>query len=194
MIRRVKAEIRILGVDDAPFKKSDDRVLLVGTVFRAGTWLDGVLSTHIDVDGTDATDKIIELFEKTGHKDQIRVIMLNGITVGGFNTVDLEKLSHKTKKPVIVVVRDEPDFKSIREALKNFEDGDEKWKLIEKAGEVKSIKIKGGKLYFQHEGLDEFKTREIIELTCTHSRYPEPLRVAHMIGAGIVLGRTRGGK
>lgn len=194
MIRRVKQEIRVLGIDDAPFGREDESVLLVGTVFRAGRFIDGVLSTVIEKDGTDATEKIVDLFNKTGHKDQVRVILLNGITVGGFNTIDVEELCRKTKTPVIVVVRDKPDFDSIQKALKNFPDGEGRWQLVKRAGEVQSLVINGKQLYFQFVGLPIKQAQEILKLVCVHSNYPEPLRVAHMIGAGVVLGKTRGGR
>ena len=55
--RIIKQEIRILGVDDSPFPShTTEEVMLVGTVFRAGNWLDGVLSTYIHGDGTDGTE------------------------------------------------------------------------------------------------------------------------------------------
>ncbi len=193
-IRTVKEEIRILGIDDAPHSKKDPQVLLVGTVFRAGSYLDGVISEFISTDGDDATEKIINLFNKTGHKNQIRIIMLNGITFGGFNVADIHAINERTKTPVIVVIREKPDFDSIKKALKNFLDGDEKWKLHQKAGEVKSMQLPSGRIYFQTAGIKEEQAREIISKTCTHSKYPEPLRIAHIIGAGVLLGRSRKGR
>ena len=193
-IRRVKEEIRILGIDDAPHKKDDEKTLLVGTVFRAGSYLDGVISEIIERDGNDSTEKIIQMFEKTGHKDQIRVIMLNGITFAGFNVADIQEISKRTKTPVIVVIREKPDFDAIHKALMKVGESEEKWELHRKAGEVKSIGINSGRVYFQHVGIEESQAREIISKTCTHSTYPEPLRISHIIGAGIKLGRSRKGK
>jgi endonuclease V-like protein UPF0215 family len=194
VIRKVKEEIRILGIDDAPHKKDDKEALIVGVVFRAGSYLDGVLSEWIEKDGKDSSEKIIRMFNKTGHRDQIRVIMLNGITFGGFNVADIQEINKKTKTPVIVVIRDEPDFDAIKKALSNVQDNKIKFELHEKAGEVKTMKVKSGKVYFQHAGIDEKQTKEIIKKTCTHSQYPEPLRIAHIIGAGVLLGRSRRGR
>ena len=194
-IRSVKEEIRILGVDDAARTAKDERVLLVGTVFRAGSYLDGVLSEHITADGDDSTEKIIDLFAKTGNKDQIRVIMLNGITFGGFNVADIRQISERTKTPVIAVMRDKPDPDSIKRALEHFPDGEKRWKLHQKAGGVSSVRLLSGKtVYFQSAGLPEPQAALIIKKTCTHSKYPEPLRIAHIIGAGILLGRSKKGK
>ncbi|MBM3309562.1 MAG: DUF99 family protein, partial [Candidatus Altiarchaeales archaeon] len=48
---RIKPEVRILGLDDGPFKQNDKKVLVVGVVFRGGSFLDGVVSTKVRVDG-----------------------------------------------------------------------------------------------------------------------------------------------
>ena len=110
----IKREIRILGWDDAPFEKgSSGKVMLVGTVFRGGSSLDGVLRTEIKIDGLDATEKIISAVQKTKHKD-LRVIMLGGITFGGFNFVDIKELRKKTGLPVLVVIRKKTDITACR--------------------------------------------------------------------------------
>ena len=97
---RIKPEIRILGIDDGFFLKGDKETLLVGVVFRGGFWLDGILSTQVAVDGMDATEKIIEMVMSSRY-DDLRVIMLSGITVAGFNTIDITDLNRQTGLPVI---------------------------------------------------------------------------------------------
>ena len=194
MIRKVKDEIRILGIDDGPFKKTSKEVLVVGTVFRGGHWIDGVLSARIHKDGKDVTDKIVEMVQKTGHRNQLRVILLNGVTFGGFNIVDMDLLNSRTRMPVIAVVRKNPDFDSIKAALQIFPDAIDKWDLIQRAGKVKLLKVGKDRMYFQHAGIEEAQAKEILKLVSIHASYPEPLRVAHMIAAGVVLGKTRGGK
>ena len=53
-----KKEIRVIGIDDAPFRKfSKGKVFVIGTVFRGGTLLDGILSTKVNVDGSNSTKK-----------------------------------------------------------------------------------------------------------------------------------------
>ena len=65
----IKKEIRILGIDDSPFDKfRDKKVLIVGTVYRGGTYMDGVISTYAEVDGSDSAERIIEMIKRTRHK------------------------------------------------------------------------------------------------------------------------------
>ena len=62
----IKPEARILGIDDSPFDKFKDKnTLVIGTFFRGGSSLDGVMTTTVAVDGTDATAKIVGMVKKS---------------------------------------------------------------------------------------------------------------------------------
>jgi endonuclease V-like protein UPF0215 family len=186
--RVIKPEIRILGVDDGVFTpRSKGLVPVVGVVFRGGYWLDGVMHTHVKIDGLDATRKIISMIINSPHYKQLRVIMLNGITFAGFNVVDIKELNTKTKLPTIAVTREKPDFAEIREALKNLPKSEERWKAIENAGKVYEVFTRNEKekIYMQISGIIEEDAKKILQLTSTRSNIPEALRVAHLIASGI---------
>jgi endonuclease V-like protein UPF0215 family len=160
MLRR---EIRIVGIDDGPFDKFKDKeVLVIGTLYRGGNFIDGVLSTKAKVDGRDSTEKIARMINKSKFKPQIRAIFLNGIAVGGFNVIDLF-------------------------ALDNLKMAKQK-KLIEQL--PKPTKV--NKIYIQHIGISLEEAKDMLRITCTHSFIPEPIRVAHLIAAGLVKGESRG--
>src|SRR3989344_2596827 len=191
--RAIKRELRILGIDDGPFKfKGRGKTILVGTVFRSGFWLDGLLTTKIKIDGFDATKKIVEMVNKSRHKDQLRVIMLDGLTFGGMNFADINKINGKTGLPVIVVNRRRPRFEKIRNALKHFQDAEKRWKFIEKAGEIQQVNVGNHNLYIQTAGIKLEDAQKILKLSCTRSKIPEPLRVAHLIAAGVISGESKG--
>ena len=184
----MKKEIRVVGIDDAPFKKSQNgEVLIVGTIFRGGLFLDGVLSTKVKIDGDDATEKIAEMILKCKFKPQLQCILLNGIAVAGFNIIDIKYLNRKTKLPVIVVIRKSPNIKLIKETLIKI-NMQEKIILIEKAGSIARI----GKIFIQLAGLNMETAKEILKITCTRSLIPEPIRISHLIASGIINGESRG--
>ena len=184
----LKKEIRIIGIDDSPFRKfQKNKVLVVGTVFRGGLWLDGVLSTKVTIDGNDATKKIISMINKSKFKPQLQCIFLNGIAVAGFNVIDIQELNKKAKLPVIVIIRKNPDIEKIKETLIKIGKKD-KIKLIEEAGPVIPI----GKIYVQLAGIGIEKAKEIIKIACTRSLIPEPIRISHLIASGIIEGESRG--
>jgi hypothetical protein len=193
-MRTIKKEIRIVGFDDAPFiPRTSGKVPVIGVVFRGGDFLDGILKTEVSIDGTDSTRVLTKTINNSKHKEQLRVIMMNGITFGGFNTVDISKLYEKTGLPVIVVNRKRPNLKRIRTALQNFEDFEERWKCVERAGKIHKVKIEKNKnIYFQFKGLKRDEVEKIIRLSCTRSLIPEPLRVAHLIASALVKGESGG--
>lgn len=190
--RKIKQEIRILGVDDAPFtphKKS--KTMVIGTVFRAGNWLDGVLRTYIHVDGSDSTENIVKMVNGSRQKDQLGVIMLDGITFGGFNITNIKEIFEKTGIPVIVIIRKFPNFEKIKKAIKRFHDWEERWSSVLEAGQIYEIGNKEP-IYIQISGIDLEDAKEIVKLSTTRSAIPEPLRVAHIIAAGIATGESKG--
>lgn len=188
----IKDEVRILGFDDGPFKRGDAETLVVGTVFRGGRWMDGVLSTKVAVDGLDSTDKLLALLGDLRFKD-VRVIMLDGIAFGGFNVVDINRLNGEGGLPVIVVTRDMPSFEGIRKALNHLPEGDARWALIQEAGKPRPVETRGGKsVHIQSAGIRFEDASAIVKLSATRSLIPEPIRVAHLIARGIVSGQSRG--
>ncbi|MBI4167549.1 MAG: DUF99 family protein [Candidatus Aenigmarchaeota archaeon] len=191
-IRSLKREIRIVGWDDAPFDKHDKTVRIFGAIFRGGSWMDGLLSTKIRIDGDDATKKIASVLNETRHKKQLRIIMLDGITLGGFNVVDLEKLHKETDMGVIAVSRKMPEFLKIKRALIKVRDGGKKWALIEKAGAPVKMEISGRSIYYQSCGINRKDAADVIRLSSTRALIPEPLRIAHIIASGVVKGESRG--
>ena len=183
--RVIKSEIRVLGVDDGKFAPHTEGVVnVVGVVFRGGLWLDGVMHTTIAIDGFDATEQIASMINNSPHCKQLRIVMLNGITFGGFNIVDLKKLNSATKLPVIALTRNKPDLEAVRKALSNLSKPGERWNMILAAGEIHEVLCRGKKIYMELAGLSESDAREIVVLASTRSSFPEPLRVAHLIASG----------
>ena len=186
--RIIKPEIRIVGVDDGVFvPHSKGLADVVGVVFRGGYWLDGIMKTEVMVDGMDATENIAEMIKTSPHYDQIRVIMLNGITFAGFNVVDIEKLSVLTGLAVIAVTREKPDFDDIRKALKNLPEGEKRWRVIENAQRLICVRTRQDEepVYMQIAGISREDAERIVKEASTRSNVPEPLRVAHIVASGL---------
>jgi len=188
-IRVVKPEIRVLGIDDGVFTPhSKELVDVVGIVYRGGYWLDGFMHTKVRVDGLDATEKLAEMITSSPHYPQLRVIMLNGVTLAGFNVVDIEELCQRVKLPVVAVTRDKPDFEDIKKALQNLPNSQQRWRAIEKAGKMIKVRTRNGEepVYVHVAGLSEEDAKRILKSTSTRSNVPEALRVAHIIASGLV--------
>ncbi len=180
---KIKDEIRILGLDDGSFSREDSETLLVGTIYRGGKWLDGVISTDITVDGWDATEKTIKMIKNSKYED-LRLVMSNGITVAGFNILDIDKIYDETQLPVIIFMEQYPDINSIKNALKNLEDWEKRFELIKNTGRIFEGNLEG-KIYFQASGISNKDAEKIIKISSTRGDIPEPLRSAHIISTGI---------
>lgn len=191
---RIKDEIRIIGFDDAPFiKRRGEKTIIVGVVFRGASVIDGVLTSEITVDGDDFNSRIIYLINSSRQKGQLRVIMLNGITFGGFNVADIQEIYRHTGIPVIVVVRRKPDIELIKKALKKAGQYKSRYKRILRAGKSFPVYIRNNKaIFIQIAGIELENAEAIVRLTAVRSHIPEPLRVAHIIASGIVLGASHG--
>ncbi len=189
----IKPEIRIIGWDDGPFQfRKKGKTVLIGVVFRGGNFFDGILKTEIDIDGFDSTEKITNAILKSKYED-LRIIMLDGITFGGYNVADIKDLCEKTGLSVIAVNRKKPDLEKFKAGMKSLPDYEKRIKAVKNAGDFFYAHLQSGKrVCFQKCGIDAKSAEQIIRLTAKHSAIPEPLRVAHLIATGFVLGESLG--
>jgi len=185
----LKSEIRLLGVDDAPFTFDDTSTEVIGCLMRGSRTVEAVLSTTVTVDGTDATDMIAAMLLDSRQHDQTRAILLDGITYGGLNVIDIQDLAGRTGRPVIAITRDAPDYTALEDAIANTEDDSERMDAIERAGTVHRY---GDGLFFQCAGTEPGQAQEYIDTALAQGNVPEPVRVAHLIAAGIKTGESKG--
>jgi len=188
----IKNEIRILAIDDSAL--IGNQIMIIGAFFRGGEWLDGVMRAYITRDGMDSTEIITNMIMSSKHREQIRVIMLDGMTYAGFNPVDINYIWELTGIPVVVVMRTYPDLRKIGDALLHLPEPKKRMDIILRAGNITQVRTKPGynPLYIQCAGIEAQHAAKIVRLTATRSNIPEPLRVAHLIATGIVLGESRG--
>ena len=179
----------VIGFDDAPFDRdSSKEVQIVGTVY-AGPRLDGILIGKVTRDGSDSAGELIRLIQESRFQEHIRLVMLQGITLGGFNVVDVFALHRELQIPVLVACRKQPDMTAVRNALlANIPHGQKKWELIEKVGPMEPV----GNIFIQRVGLSLEQATDIIHRFAIHSQLPEPIRTAHLIAGALSTGHSRG--
>ena len=80
-----------------------------------------------------------------------------------------------------------PDFKKIKDALLNhFNDGLDRWKVIEKAGSPLPLNLAGRQIFIQFHGLAYETAKTLVQKTTKPQQtQPEPLRLAHMIATSV---------
>jgi hypothetical protein len=150
----------------------------------------GVRVGTIEVDGTDARSVLKSLVRTLSYD----LVMLSGISFGGFNVIDISRLSSELKKPIIAISGGRPDNRAVRRALKDhFADWETRWRCVRSAGRLYTCKpLKHEpKLYFEVKGATPNYARRIIMRTAVISRLPEPVRVASIIAKGLSSTLTR---
>jgi uncharacterized protein len=179
----------VVGFDDFPFAREHrGDVRVVGTIYT-GARLDGVLSGRVRRDGANSTERLARLVEESKFARQVRLVLLQGIALGGFNVVDIHALGARLRVPVLVVARRRPDMGAIRRALEEaVPGGRRKWRLIERAGEMEEA----AGVWVQRSGLTLGEAARVVERFAVCGRIPEPLRVAHLIAGGVGEGQSRG--
>ena len=160
-IYEMKKQIRILGIDDAPFTFDKKYTTVIGVVMRGGEYLECVLRNWITIDGTEATMICKEMIQNSRHYKQLKAVMLDGPCLGGFNVVDIYELSETINLPIITVTRDKPDTQKIKYALqKNFKDWKSRWMVL-KQGKLYKIETKHNPIYIKFNGLLLEEAKEI---------------------------------
>jgi len=181
----MKEGVRIMAVSCAPLEAK--RTLLVGVVSRKG-YVEGVLSTHVTVDGTDSTDAIAKMLNTSRFREQVRLIAVNGIGVAGLNILDIPRTERITKTKVLSITRGKPHPSKLINALKVFSKL-EKEDVKSRLQLMKNLKNLNE---FRHKG---FYSQTSLEKADANRFVPEAfelLRVAHLVVSGIAKGESRG--
>jgi uncharacterized protein len=186
--RSVKPEIRVLGIDDGKFvPHTKGTVDIVGVVYRGAHSFDGIMKTKITIDGFDATEKFALMIKSSPYYEEIRVVVLDGVTFGGFNVVDISKLFSLIDLPIISIARKKPNMKEIKAALQNLTDFDVRWAIMNNMGEPFEVKVKPelNPVYLHLAGILCADAKNILKKTSSIANIPEALRVAHLIASGL---------
>lgn len=185
--------IRVMGIDDAPFDKHHDTEVQFSVMICANTRLEGMLWGSATKDGDDATDKICTLIKSSKFYAQTHVIMIDGVAIGGFNIIRIQKLADDLGLPVMTVMRNAPNMQNIEAALDNFDDKATRLQHIAEAGAIHHH----GDFYFQFAApaskpdiIDINIAAQSLALATDKGKVPEALRLAHLIGSAIKTGQS----
>ncbi len=182
-----KAFLRLLGVEDGSFKAFQRRggsfTYLVGVVMESNRVLD-VKAARIEVDGLDATDRLLEMYSGT----DVNAVLLGGITFAGFNVIDPWRVHEALGAPIIIVSKVRPSDDDMLEALKkHFEDWRQRWEPIDRLGTVHECTTfpRESPIFYEVVGCDSEWAEETLKGASLISRIPEPVRVAGIVARGL---------
>ena len=180
------SKISVVGVDDGAFVPHNRRAqstVLVAVLFTNLT-VGAIRVGRITVDGLDATSVLISMLRGL----QFDVVLLSGVSFGGFNLISLSRLNTELGKPVIAISGKRPENELVRKALKaHFKDWKERMRIVRASGRIYSVKPLGEEptLFFEVKGAKPDFARHIIRSYAKISRLPEPVRAAGILAKGL---------
>lgn len=178
--------IRAIGFDDAPFpRRRGARVHLAGVVC-SGTRFEGMVWGHVRRDGWDATEALVGMLRGGKFLPQLHLVLLDGLSFGGFNLVDLEALASRLARPCVAVMRRPPDLAAVERAVRRLPRPERRLELLRRAGPVHLV----SPFAFQVRGAEPGPVAEALARLTDRGRVPEPLRLAHLVGAAVRLGES----
>ncbi|MBW4526992.1 MAG: DUF99 family protein [Phormidium tanganyikae FI6-MK23] len=178
--------IRAIGFDDAPFiRKSGEPVSIAGIVC-AGTRFEGMLWGQIEPDGWDATETISNILLSSKFLPQAHIVLLDGISLGGFNVVDLPALSNAIERPCVSVMRRHPKLEKVEYALRRLPEPERRLEVIARAGKI----YETPPFVFQVYGATPETTARVLARLTDRGHVPEALRLAHLIASAVIKGES----
>lgn len=183
---RLKKTIRVIGFDDAPFQKERGSPVNIAGVICSDTRFEGMLWGKVSKDGTDATSIIVKMVKDSKFYEQLNAVIIDGIAVGGFNIIDLSRLSSDLNRPCLAVMRKYPDMQAVDKALMNFSDHQQRKQLLDKAGKI----YNHHDFYYQVSGCSPNTTAKMLDRVTDRGHVPEALRLAHLISSAIMTGES----
>jgi endonuclease V-like protein UPF0215 family len=188
----MKSQIRVLGIDDGPFSFDQERTPVVGVAMRLPGYVEGVMISDVEVDGLDSTSQLIEMLANSRYLDQLKLIMLDGAALGGFNVVDIHRINQELDIPVATITREKPDYDEIENALrKHFDDWENRLHMMKSIG-TEDFDTGYTPIYVGRAGIERDELAEILEASIVQGALPEALRIAHLVATAISRGESKG--
>ncbi|MEM4577080.1 MAG: DUF99 family protein [Candidatus Nezhaarchaeales archaeon] len=185
------SKARLLGVEDgsfSPHRFQGKGKTILCAVLTIGLRVEAVSLRLIDVDGLDAMNKLLDVAKRLR---PLNMIVLGGVTFGGFNIIDPIALHEDLGTPVVVVTTEKPDNEAVLNALKkHFDDWEIRYRIFEKLASVSPIyetklNPKEKAVFLEIVGIEVEKAIEALKRVTVIGRTPEPLRIANRIAKTV---------
>lgn len=187
-----KPHPRLAAVDDGAFARGDRTAPVAAVVVALPEQIEAVGTSTVRVDGDDATTKIAALLRAVLPPDGVRAVLLDGAVVGGFNVVDLDRLSGEVGLPVVAVTRRPPEFGRIRAALRRWfpRSAERRWRLL-KRHRLFRVPTGAEPIWAACAGTSSADAIRVVRRAIVRGLWPEPLRIAHLVASAPAAGRRR---
>lgn len=188
----MKSGRRALGIAES-YRGTDGAATstLAGVVVRADRTVDDFAFGHCTVGGRDATDAIVEIWDRLDRPD-VRYLFVAGVALAWYNVLDLEALHRTIDRPVLAVSFEASD--GLEGGIDEAFDGEKRRARLdayEALPNRRRMDVDGAPLFVRSIGLEGERTAVVVA-AYTEARRPEPLRVAKRLARRVDAARRDG--
>jgi len=180
-----KKGIRGLAIAES-FKPHSNTSILSGIVMRQDFIIDGFVFGHTTLEGNDATDIILKMYEDLRRSD-INYVLISGLIISMYNIINIEKLFHSLKIPIISITYN--DSLGIEDTLKHHfpNSFESKINACQKLGKRKKITLRTSHdVFITKEGCTLSDVKHLLDEITLQGAVPEPIRVSQLLAKKIL--------
>jgi len=181
--------VAVVACDDGRVEKLGGGFTVLACILWDGRPLDVELGL-LRVDGLEASSVVAYLTASLALRSSlpIRALLLDSLTIAGFNVVSPATVMRLAGVPVVVVYKYKPSSSRLEGALrKHFRDWSLRMRVLKLVDEAVEVNTRRGPLYIIPWGVSVEEARRVVEETQVYARTPEPLRIADMIASEVTL-------
>ena len=180
-----KKGLRGLAIAES-FRQNSTKSVLAGVVMRRDFVIDGFVFGSATLEGDDATDAILNMYDDLQRPD-ISYVLISGLIVSMYNIIDIKKLCDTLTIPIIGVSYN--DSSGIEDSLKHHFPNSFESKLIEyeKLGQREKITLSTSyDVYVRKEGCTLNDVKHLLDDLTLHGSIPEPIRVSQLLAKTLL--------
>jgi len=180
-----KKGLRGLAIAES-FRQNSLKSIFAGIVMRQDFVIDGFVFGSATLEGDDATDTILEMYDKLQRSD-IRYVLISGLILSMYNIINIKKLYASLKIPIIGISYN--DSLGIEDALKyHFPNSFEsKISAYQKLGKREKITLSTSHdVFIRKEGCTLGEVKHLLNTLTLHGSIPEPIRVSQLLAKTLL--------
>ena len=180
-----KKGLRGLAIAES-FHQNSERSILSGLIMRRDFVIDGFVFGTATLDGDDATESILKMYDELNRPD-ISYVLISGLIISLYNIIDIKKIHEKLQLPIIGVTYNESE--GIDSAIKHHfpNSYDSKLKQYQKLGHREKITLHtSSDIFIRRQGCDLHDVKHLLNELTIQGSFPEPLRVAQLLAKSLL--------
>lgn len=180
-----KKGLRGLAIAES-FKQNSLKSVISGIVMRQDFVIDGFVFGSATLEGDDATDTILEMYDELRRPD-ISYVLISGLIISMYNIINIKKLYESLKIPIIgISYSDSPGLENAlkHHFLNSFES---KITAYQKLGKREKITLSTSyDIFVRKEGCTLSDVTHLLNTLTLHGSVPEPIRVSQLLAKTLL--------